>query len=54
MDFIEKESIPGLMIFIDFEKAFDSIEWEFLLYCLCCVLANIPGTVQKADQDGDS
>ena len=21
------------MIFIDFEKAFDSVEWEFLLYC---------------------
>ena len=34
MDFTAKESIPGLMIFIDFEKAFDSVEWEFLLYCL--------------------
>ena len=22
------------MIFIDFEKAFDSVEWEFLRYCL--------------------
>ena len=22
------------MIFIDFEKAFDSVEWDFLLYCL--------------------
>ena len=31
MDFTGKESIAGLMIFIDFEKAFDSVEWEFLL-----------------------
>ena len=34
MDFTAKEGIPGLMIFIDFEKAFDSVEWEFLRYCL--------------------
>ena len=34
MNFTAKESIPGLMIFIDFEKAFDSVEWEFLFYCL--------------------
>jgi len=30
MDFTSKESIPGLMLFIDFQKAFDSVEWEFL------------------------
>lgn len=34
MDFTGKESIAGLMIFIDFEKAVDSVKWEFLLYCL--------------------
>ena len=34
MDFTAKESIPGLMIFIDFEKVFDSVEWDFLLCCL--------------------
>ena len=34
MDFTAKKSIPGLMIFIDFEKAFDNVEWEFLRYCL--------------------
>ena len=34
MDFTAKESIPGLMIFIDFEKAFDRVECEFLVYCL--------------------
>ena len=26
--------IPGLMIFIDFHKAFDSIEWNYLVSCL--------------------
>jgi len=34
MDFTLKENIPGLMIFIDFHKAFDSIEWNYLVNCL--------------------
>ena len=34
MDFTEKENIPGLMIFIDFRKAFDTLEWSFLFNCL--------------------
>ena len=34
MDWTVKESIPGLMIFIDFQKAFDSVEWDFLFKCL--------------------
>ena len=34
MDFAAKENIPGPMIFIDFQKAFDSIEWDYLLSCL--------------------
>ena len=34
MDWIVKENIPGLMIFIDFQKAFDSIEWDFLFKSL--------------------
>ena len=34
MDYTVEENIPGLMIFIDFEKAFDSVEWDFLLECL--------------------
>ena len=27
-------NIPGLLIFIDFQKAFDNLEWNFLLRCL--------------------
>ena len=34
MEFSLKENIPGLMIFIDFHKAFDSLEWNFLFSCL--------------------
>ena len=31
MDVTAKENIPGFMLFMDFQKAFDSVEWEFLL-----------------------
>ena len=34
MDLTDKENMPGLLIFIDFEKAFDSLEWNFLYNCL--------------------
>jgi len=34
MEFSLKENIPGLMIFIDFHKAFHSLEWNFLFSCL--------------------
>ena len=34
MDLTDKKNISGLLIFIDFEKAFDSLEWNFLLNCL--------------------
>ena len=29
-----KENIPGLLLFIDFEKAFDSLEWSFIVNSL--------------------
>ena len=32
MFFLKK--LPGLLLFIDFEKAFDSLEWDFLEKCL--------------------
>ena len=34
MDFTATENISGLVIFIDFQKAFDSVEWGFLIKCL--------------------
>ena len=34
MDFTAKENIPGLLLFIDVQKAFDSVEWEFLIESL--------------------
>ena len=34
MNLTLKENVPGLLIFIDFQKAFDSLEWNFLLSCL--------------------
>ena len=30
-DFTAKENMPGLLLFIDFQKTFDSVEWEFLI-----------------------
>ena len=31
IDFTAKENIPRLLLFIDFQKSFDSVEWEFLI-----------------------
>ena len=30
----KKQNIPGILLFIDFEKAFDSLDWNFMLKCL--------------------
>ena len=34
MDFTIKENIPGFLIFVDFQKAFESLERDFLVSCL--------------------
>ena len=34
MSFTKAKNLPGLLLFIDFEKAFDSLEWHFLEKCL--------------------
>ena len=33
MDFTVEENIPGLLIFIDFQKAFDTLEGNVLRTC---------------------
>ena len=34
MHYTENKNIPGLLLLVDFEKAFDSISWSFLNRCL--------------------
>ena len=33
MSYTEETSIPGIAFFLDFKKAFDSIEWNFINNC---------------------
>ena len=30
IDYAEKQNIPGLLLFVDFEKTFDTLEWTFI------------------------
>ena len=34
MDFTKEKDLPGIAVFLHFEKAFESIEWDFLQLCL--------------------
>ena len=34
MEYTKDKNKPGILFFIDFEKAFDSLEWDFLNKCL--------------------
>ena len=34
MQYLEENDLDGLLLLVDFEKAFDSIEWEFLIKAL--------------------
>ena len=28
--YLDEEKVPGLLVSIDFEKAFDSVDWKFV------------------------
>ena len=34
MEFTELNKLPGIFLFIDFEKAFDTLEWPFVQHAL--------------------
>ena len=34
MNYTERKQIPGLIMLIDFEKAFDSVSWKFIFETL--------------------
>ena len=34
INYTEKENKPGLLLYVDFEKAFDTLEWTFIEKCL--------------------
>ena len=34
MEFTESNKLPGILLFIDFEKAFDTLEWPFIHHAL--------------------
>ena len=34
MNYTEHKKLSGFLLFIDFEKAFDSTEWDFMIKCL--------------------
>jgi len=34
MEFADNENIPSILIFIDFKKTFDTVEWHYLFDCL--------------------
>ena len=37
IDYTKSQSIPGFLLFIDFEKAFDSLDWDFMLKRFRCI-----------------
>ena len=36
MEFTDDQKVPGILLFIDFEKPFDTIEWTFIQNVLKC------------------
>ena len=36
MEFTDDQKVPGILLFIDFEKPFDTMEWTFIQNVLKC------------------
>ena len=34
IEYINSNKLSGLLLFVDFEKAFDKIEWSFMFECM--------------------
>jgi hypothetical protein len=34
MEYVKSKNIPGVVLFLDFQKAFDSLNWNFIFKCL--------------------
>ena len=34
VDFLKKENMSGVFVKVDYEKAYDSVDWEFLYYIM--------------------
>ena len=45
MEYTEAKNLPGILLFIDFRKAFDTIEWNFLHKCI--ELNNLGSNITK-------
>ena len=43
MYYLEANEIPGMLLHIDFEKAFDTVAWDFI--CLCLKMFDFPDNI---------
>ena len=43
MYYVEANEIPGMLLLIDFEKAFDTVAWDFI--CLCLKMFDFPDNI---------
>ena len=41
MFYLEKENSPGIAVFVDFRKAFDTIEWNYLEKAVASTLGQL-------------